>query len=283
VNDQQFFELVLLDADGTLLGSDGRVRAATASLLAELVASGVRVGLATGRSPKSIRTFSEQLPRLNGPFVLFNGGMVWDVPRGAAVWERHLPFEDALAVLRLAHELGVHVNLYVGEELLIREHTAVSAASEAKDGVPHKAVGDLASYLEKRGIAPYKLLMIDPAGEFDELVRRARAVLREPCTLVNSEPTYMELLPAGVFKGAALAPIAQHYGIPAARIMAFGDGKNDIELLGEVGLGVAMGNAHAELKAKADLVIGHHDTDAIAELVRGSFTVESGKLVRNRV
>ena len=89
----------------------------------------------------------------------------------------------------------------------------------------------------------------------------------------------MELLPAGVCKGAALDAVAAHYGITAERVVAFGDGKNDIELLERAGLGVAMGNAHPELAAVADVVIGHHDTDAISDFLRGRFEARGGRLV----
>jgi len=58
--------------------------------------------------------------------------------------------------------------------------------------------------------------------------------------------------------------VKRHTGIQPGEIISFGDGLNDIELLSHSGLGVAMGNGHARLKACADIVIGNHETDAIA-------------------
>lgn len=271
------FELVLFDLDGTLLDPDRRVRPANAALIAELVAAGVRVGVATGRMPRSVRPFVDALG-LNGPLLLLNGGMIWDVARAAPAHEERLPLADALAVLRIAAELGIHVNLYVDEELLIAERSATSVESERKDGVAQTAVGDLAVWLQARGVAPYKLLLIQEQGAFEELERRALAVLQTPCTLVHSEPTYLEILPPGVCKGAALSAIERHYGIAPERVMAFGDNLNDLELVERAGLGVAMGNAHPALVAAADLTIGPHDSDAIAELLRGRFVWEAGRI-----
>jgi hypothetical protein len=204
--------------------------------------------------------------------------MVWDVPRAAPVHEALLPLHDALAVLRIAAELAIHTNLYVGEELLIAQRSAISLESERKDGVPHTVVGALAPWLEARAAQPYKLLLIEEQGAFDELERRARAALRSECTLVRSEPTYLEVLPPGVCKGAALDAVERCYGIAPSRVVAFGDGLNDVELLERAGLGVAMGNAHPGLAAIADVVIGTHATDAIADFLRDGFDWSAGVL-----
>ena len=135
----------------------------------------------------------------------------------------------------------------------------------AKDGVPHTVVGDLMAYCTGD---PYKVLLIDEAGDFDEFKTRFRAVAKTPCTLVHSEPTYLEVLPAGVCKGSALPAVEKHTGIPAARIAAFGDGLNDLELLEASGCGVAMGNALDPVKECADRVIGDCDSDAIERFLR---------------
>lgn len=273
------YELVLFDLDGTLLDPRGRVRPASAAVIAELVAAGVRVGLATGRMPRSVRPFVEVLG-LNGPLLLLNGGMVWDVARAAPVHEERLPLSDAIAVLEIAAALGIHVNLYVEDEIVIAARTPTSEASARKDGVVQTVVGDLARWLAARGTPPYKLLLIEEQGAFDELERRAAAALASPCTIVQSEPTYLEVLPPGVSKGAALAAIERSYGISPARVIAFGDSLNDVELVERAGLGIAMGNSHPALTAVADETIGPHDTDAIAELLRGRFEWGESRLRR---
>jgi hypothetical protein len=57
-----------------------------------------------------------------------------------------------------------------------------------------------------------------------------------------------------VDKGTALAAIAAHYGVPREQTMAFGDARNDLPMLRWAGVGVAVANAHEEVKAAADCV-----------------------------
>lgn len=57
--------------------------------------------------------------------------------------------------------------------------------------------------------------------------------------------------------------------ITSGDIIAFGDDYADIGMLKLAGVGVAMGNAIAEVKAVADIVIGTNDEDGIAEYLGG--------------
>jgi Cof subfamily protein (haloacid dehalogenase superfamily) len=258
------WKLLLFDLDGTLLDSSRSIRQSTLTLLTQLMAQGVQVGFATGRALRSALPYAEQL-RPNGPLILFNGGLVWDPLAKRPIFERRLPRADAHAALSIAAELNIHANLYLDDEIAISHPSPTSLQSEVKDGVPHTIVGDLVAYCAGD---PYKVLLIDEQARFEEFKRRFRAVAGSPCTLVHSEPTYLEVLPAGVCKGAALPPIEAHTGIAANQVMAFGDGLNDIELLTACGCGVAMGNALEAVKQCADAIIGDCDTDAIERYLR---------------
>ena len=49
-----------------------------------------------------------------------------------------------------------------------------------------------------------------------------------------------------------------------ANVMAFGDGDNDIDLLKEAGIGIAMENASSKCKDAATFITKHHDKDGVA-------------------
>lgn len=66
-------------------------------------------------------------------------------------------------------------------------------------------------------------------------------------------------------KENAIKKFSEISGIPLSDVIAFGDDLPDIGMLKLCGTGVAMGNAVAEVKAAADVVIGTNDEDGIAE------------------
>jgi len=58
--------------------------------------------------------------------------------------------------------------------------------------------------------------------------------------------------------------------------VAFGDSPNDIEMLKASGLGVAVGNAHPELKKVADLITEAEHGAGVAEAL--GYLKESGRI-----
>lgn len=79
-----------------------------------------------------------------------------------------------------------------------------------------------------------------------------------------SLPGNVELTHRDATKGAAMAALCAHLGIPLERAVAFGDERNDCSMLAAAGLGVAMGNAAPEAKAAARLVTGTNQEDGVA-------------------
>ncbi|CAM9148190.1 HAD family hydrolase [Mycoplasma marinum] len=79
---------------------------------------------------------------------------------------------------------------------------------------------------------------------------------------------YLDVNPLNTSKLTGLELVAQNEDFTTEQIMAFGDSGNDIQMVGGVGYGVAMGNSNENLKTIADEVIGHHSTDTIGKKIR---------------
>ncbi|MBW1808925.1 MAG: HAD family hydrolase [Deltaproteobacteria bacterium] len=267
------YKLLLFDLDETLLNLARTIDPHNLRVLKKLMQNEVRVSFATGRSPRCAKQYAELL-QPNAPLIHFNGAMVRDYKTGQILARENLPFKDALAALRVGADLKIHANLYLDDDILIAERTPISKESEIKDGVKHTVVGDLAGHLTKSGRAPTKILFIGDPALFPRFTSLLRQAFEHECVLVNSEPDYMEVLPVGVNKATGAASLAAHLGISLEDVIAFGDNKNDIEMLTECGLGVAMGNSHETLRAHADKIIGDHDSDAIAVFLEEQFSLD---------
>ena len=264
------YQLLLFDLDGTLLGPDRRIRPATLRALAQLEQRGTLVSLATGRSPRSAAAVLTNFEP-TAPAIHFNGAVLRDWRNGADILRRGLPIADAIAAVERARALGLHINLYLGDAIVIERRSDTSRASEIKDGVAHTLVDDLCEAIAERALPPTKLLCIGTPHLFEAFAAQVRESTRSGVGVVNSEPSYFEVLPAGTSKGAAATALAAHLEITPAQMIAFGDNLNDLELLSVCGLGVAMGDGHPDLLALADRVIGPHDSDAIATFIDATF------------
>ena len=68
-------------------------------------------------------------------------------------------------------------------------------------------------------------------------------------------------------KGSGIAFVAAQLGLDLGRIVAFGDGENDVELLEVAGLGVAVEGAHPRLLAVADWTCPGPEDEGVASVI----------------
>ena len=73
----------------------------------------------------------------------------------------------------------------------------------------------------------------------------------------------VDIIPMKCGKGNAVNAVLKYYGFTKDEAIAFGDGKNDIEMLEAVGTGVAMGNAKDEVKSKANKICKSVEEDGV--------------------
>ena len=87
-------------------------------------------------------------------------------------------------------------------------------------------------------------------------------------SVFRSEPFFLEITPLMVDKGTALMWLADSLGIRREQVMACGDGYNDITMISEAGLGVAMENAQEPAKNAADFVTLSNDDNGVAAAIK---------------
>jgi Cof subfamily protein (haloacid dehalogenase superfamily) len=259
-------KLILCDLDGTLLTQERTILDENVRALQAAMASGIHVAFATGRSPASVAPYVERV-KPNAPLIHMNGAMVRDYGTGREIFVKTLAQDVAIRAIDDARAHGFHVNAYVGTEIWIEGRSETSRESEQKDGVSHLEKGPLAAALVAAQARPVKLLCIGEAARIPALTSSIDARDSAHVNLVNSEVTYLEVLPPGCHKLEGARALCAHLGIELSQVVAFGDNKNDLELLEGVGIGVAMGNAHEAVLARVTRGIGTHDTPAIGHFL----------------
>ncbi len=76
-----------------------------------------------------------------------------------------------------------------------------------------------------------------------------------------------EIMPADVSKWTAIRRLAHCWNIDESEICAVGDDVNDLDMIRAAGLGIAMGNAVAEVKTAADRIAPTHDEEGLVQVV----------------
>jgi sucrose-6F-phosphate phosphohydrolase len=92
--------------------------------------------------------------------------------------------------------------------------------------------------------------------------------------IVYSSCRDLDVLPAGLDKGAAAAFLAQHWGVPRERVIVCGDTANDLSMFEQGFRGIVVGNALAELRSLRSPDVYHargHFAAGVAEGLRHWF------------
>jgi Cof subfamily protein (haloacid dehalogenase superfamily) len=251
--------MVVTDLDGTLLGADSRVSARNAAALARAADAGARVVIATGRPACWLGPVIDA--GFTGTAVCMNGAVVYDIAAGEVLSSIVLQptamqsFVDELDVLSLEYALAVE-RLGVTADDFWAEPTYVHPWDDGE----YQRI-DRTELLA----GPAAKLLVRYGHESGALLDAARAVSREQVAVTySSGDGLIEVAAAGVTKGAALAVLANGWGIDATDVVAFGDMPNDLEMLQWAGMSVAMANAVPEVAAAAREVGPRHDEDGVA-------------------
>jgi len=285
------WDALVMDLDGTLLCGAGQVSPANLAALDAVRNAGVEVVVATGRCYRECTHILKEIGH-EGVVIAAGGSLLCD--DGGQTLCRHILKES------LVREIAVHV-LQGGHRLLLLKDAADCGADYVLVGdAPLHAASSWwfdtfdVSVIEARTIDddPWPKCTIragavadeehlaTAAGVIKETVGR-RARLQHWSAVTSSEATgsathLLEIFESSVNKWSMLE---RHLGasLDPGRIVAIGDGLNDIELLQEAGLSIAMANADDHVMAHADVVGGHHNehgfASAIGEWVLG---VENG-------
>lgn len=257
--------LIALDMDGTLLNNALEITPHTRDVLREARARGVTVVLATGRMHCSARPYARALGLGDVPLVSYNGALVRMSESGRVLLHRPLAMTAARAIADYAEGRGFHLQVYVNDQYLVREDCEKARRYAQIAGIPPVVAGaPLAGAICAR---PTKMLLYEDEGILRQVALDLRALAGRHVNLSFSYSYFLEIVRAGVSKAGALAWLAKRMGIDRSEIMAVGDSENDLEMLEYAGLGVAMGNASAEIRSRAGYVTLSNDEDGVATAV----------------
>jgi Cof subfamily protein (haloacid dehalogenase superfamily) len=262
---------VAIDVDGTLLDDDHRLRDPVRDALHELVANQTQVILATARGPQALAAVLRPL-RLSPLVVCFSGAWVGELdylslrPKRTVLDRRHRP-AVARTIVASALELKVEPNVFTLNSWRARQMTPeIRLESQITECTPL-----LTANLLEENNDPSKIMLITGKDDSSEPLQVIAEAMQSSTNATFSKANYLEIIPFGTNKAEALGQVIVTLGLELSQLAAIGDGLNDLEMLGEAGLGIAMGNAPAAVQSVADWVTGTNDQAGVAQAIRRLF------------
>jgi hydroxymethylpyrimidine pyrophosphatase-like HAD family hydrolase len=260
------YRLVATDLDGTLLRGDNTVSQASRDALAAVVAAGAAHIIVTGRSAPWTRHILDDLG-YEGLAVCGQGAQVYDA--GAHRLLTSVTLDRQLAGLALAK-----IEAEIGPLFLAASRDGLAGDVLVGEGYrfnPELPVTVMNDPAELWSAPINKLYVQHPGLDDDGLALAAQRVAGDLVGVTMAGEGIVELLPLGLTKATGLSLAARRLGVRPADTIAFGDMPNDIPMFAWAGYGVAMANAHPDLKQVADEVTASNDEDGIAVVLERLF------------
>ncbi len=253
------YKLVVCDIDGTLVNDSKVVSPVNREAIERFRREGGELSLATGRIEKSVASYCRDLA-IRVPVILYNGARIYNPHTGEVIKDLCLTPAEVRRAASLIPGFPFDFIFYSRGEAYILRRTDAVKAYEKGDGFTCAVVPDLQRIIDKQIT---KILMIGDNRYFDKFRKLFREGTDCRANLVQSENTYLEILPEGTNKGKALKDLASHLGLSLDEVICFGDNLNDLEMIQMAGMGVAMSNGRKEVREAADLVAPENNKDGV--------------------
>lgn len=253
---------LFFDIDGTLVSfKTHAIPASTVEALTAAKAAGVEVYISTGRPYPLINNLG-QIGHLIDGYITTNGAYCFigdDVISCSPI-----PDDEVAYIVGKARAIGFPC-MVVGKTSLTMFNSA-SAPAEVEKVSKLLNVPGIEHELPIDDVLTQPILQLSPFISAEQ-----EAEILAPVKEIESGrwcPDFADLTARGVSKAKGLREIAAYRCFDISETMAFGDGGNDLSIIRQVGIGVAMGNANEVLKPVADYITDSVDDNGIYNALR---------------
>jgi Cof subfamily protein (haloacid dehalogenase superfamily) len=266
-----YCDAVYFDLDRTLLDQNSKVPASSLKSIEHFRKCGGRVGIATGRTLEQAR-FAIDAVKPDLPVVLFNGAVVLSPgdlhPLKVVNLRREIAIEALKAARGMTGVVGVIVYAvdtswpaWPSERLSVFAAKGRTRLTE-RWGASEQEWKDL-----EEGEVVKLLVYVEETASASS-AESLRARLGSDARVIRSGPSTLEVVAAGVSKASAIRSGLEKSKDAPHRLVTFGDSGNDVEMLREFAMGIAMGNCLPEACEAAIARIGSHSSGDLAKVVK---------------
>ena len=268
------FKAVMIDLDGTLLTDDKKITDFSYQILQNLYNKGIKIIIATGRGLSRAKQLTEKLDF--DKIILANNGAIIHSSSNIAMDEDLMLDSNVVDKLStLSKEYGIRPYFFVENKcsLLIQDE------DDKKYYVD--SVGDESEIMtiSERNLPINDCVSMIMISAKNHILKIVDTIKNNPHVTYHIHTKYfpqnirmLEVQNVNTDKYKRAIHVLEHFGIKNDEVVAIGDAHNDLEMVVNSGLGVAMKNSDDILKQQADIITQYtNEEDGLAKFLEELF------------
>ena len=286
------YKLVAIDLDGTMLNSYGVVTENTKQAIKETIAKGTDVIIASGRPViEYMKNLSKEIGSKNY-FIAGNGALVYDIKNDKILYKRYMSKKKVLDIIEICEKNSIFFNVYT-ETAIITKSLNYNALYYHKENLKREeskrtninVVENIYEYIKNLPEEDFLKVTVCDSNKtiFNSIIKKireiqdieildvshmSRKVIKQGTEEITMEYYYTEISLKGVDKWKAIEYLIEKLQITKEEVVAIGDNINDLEMIKNSGLGIAMGGSTPVVTKEADYITQDNNSEGVANALR---------------
>ena len=284
------YKLIIMDLDGTLLDSYGEVSLENRKSIKKAIDKGIEVVLASGRVSSSVEDLANNL-EANDYYISGNGAFLYDMKHKEVIYENYMSKSKVLDIIKICDENSIYYNIYTDTEVIAKSlnyNVLFYNYENNKKSQDKKTIINIVQNIYEyiKNSENKKFLKITICDEnkiiFDRIINKirtikdidvldvahmSRKIIKSGTENVEINYYYTEISNLNVDKWYALEALMKKIGICKEEVIAIGDNVNDLKIIENSGVGIAMQNSAPYIKERADFICKNNNESGVSEAI----------------
>lgn len=265
--------MIVLDLDDTLLRNDLTISSNTRASILSAQTYGTKVVIATGRPTCACWSIAREigLEKYGGYIISFNGAVITEAKTGKKLSQISITKEDVHELYKLSKRYNSYIQTYDDNNIITPKNNSYTKIEQKLTGMNIEEVKDFVSRINCDVI---KVILLQEPSILKLISEKIKPHIPQSLNMTFSKPFFLEFINSKVDKAISVNYLANYLNINMKSVIAIGDSYNDISMVKQAGLGVAMANGVDAIKEVADYLTRSNMEDGIAEVIYRYILVE---------
>ena len=258
-------KLIASDLDGTIIDNNNQISSYDLEAINKLNHNNINFAVCTGKTYSMTKNLCKDLKATYGIFG--NGTQIINLKTGEEIVRNNITNIQAKKCINIANENNLHCHIYTDDKIISQKslkYIAYRNYQLYKENVKFEIVDSLKEYIEQESPSILKLVI----SSTKDLGKVRQDILslenleaiqikkydRYKDKIIDEEYEYLDIVPKNITKYSALKQLGNYLNISNQEVMAVGDNMNDIEMIENAGIGVAIGGSYEDAINKAKYV-----------------------------